>query len=90
MNKVIKAIVCLSISVIFLSSCSGGSPRNRGIEAGKAACECYKLEDFESIESCLKTIEQENAEFLNDSAYTNAMEEQLLRCVSDGVIDFAQ
>lgn len=90
MNKIVKTLLLISAATVILSSCGNGNPRKRGTEAGKAACQCYKLDDFESIDSCLKTIEQENAEFLNDTAYTNAMEEQILRCLADGVIDFTK
>ncbi len=85
MNKTIKFLFAISFASLILSSCNNGNPRKRGIEAGRTACECYKLEDFETVDSCLKKIEVENAEFLADTAYTNAMEEQLIRCVSDGV-----
>lgn len=88
MNKIVRTLLTLTAATIILSSCGNGNPRNRGIEAGKAACQCYNLEDFEAVDSCIKKIEQENAEFLNDTAYTNAMEEQILRCLTDGVIDF--
>ena len=90
MNKAIRVFLCLSVSTILLSACSGNNPRNRGIEAGKAACKCYNLEGFEAVDSCLKEIERNNAEFLNDTAYTNAMEEQLILCVADGVIDITK
>lgn len=90
MNKSLKTILALSAAALFFSSCTGGTPRVRGTEAGEAACQCYKLGEFEAVDSCLKVIEQDNAEFLNDTAYTNAMEEQILRCVTDDVIDIVK
>ena len=38
MSKTIKKISILSAAIFFLISCNGNNPRNRGIEAGKAAC----------------------------------------------------
>ncbi|MBP5548520.1 MAG: hypothetical protein J6X58_06500 [Bacteroidales bacterium] len=90
MNKAIKNIAILSLALLFASSCGKGDPRKKGIDAGKAACECYKLDGLEAVEGCLKKIENDNQEFLNDTAYCNAMEEQLLKCVSDGVIDIVK
>lgn len=90
MNKIIKGAVIISAATLFLVSCNNNNPRKRGIEAGKAACECYKLEDFEAVDSCMKRIEQENAEYLNDTAYINAMEEQFIRYITEGVNDIVK
>ncbi|MBO4307186.1 MAG: hypothetical protein J5848_02605 [Bacteroidales bacterium] len=87
MNKTVKTAIIISVALIACCSCSKGDPRKRGVEAGKAACECYKLNDSKEIESCLSKIENENQEILTDSAYLNAVDEQLLQCISDGVID---
>lgn len=90
MNKAFKITIAIAAMGLFCVSCTNNNPRSRGIEAGKKACECYKLEDFKTVDSCLKVIEQENTEFLNDTAYTNAMEEELIRCVTEGVTDIAK
>lgn len=90
MNKALAIIATISMVGLFCISCGNNNPRNRGIEAGKKACQCYNLENFEAVDSCLKLIENENADFLDDTAYTNAMEEQLIRCVSEGVIDIVK
>lgn len=80
----------LSLTAIILASCNGGDPKSKGTEAGKEACKCYQLDNFEAVDSCLKKIEHENSDFLNDTAYINAMEEQMLRCASEGVIDIVK
>lgn len=81
-----KHLILPAIALLMIS-CSGGTPRERGKEAGKQACECYKLETFDETSACLNEIEKENADFVNDTAYINAMEEQLILCVADGVLD---
>lgn len=80
----------LSLTAFILASCNGGDPKSKGTEAGKEACKCYQLDNFEAVDSCLKKIEHENSDFLNDTAYINAMEEQMLRCASEGVIDIVK
>lgn len=72
---------------LLLCSCGSKDPHRRGVEAGKAACQCYQLEGLEAVSRCLDEIDKENTPFLYDTAYTNAMEQQLLNCISSGVID---
>lgn len=90
MNKALRITLGISLLGLLCTACGGNNPRNRGIEAGKAACKCYQLEGFEAVESCLKEIERNNAEFLDDTAYTNAMEEEMIRCANEGVIDIVK
>lgn len=85
--KIIFALLCASLS---LASCRSSDPHKRGIEAGKAACECFQLEGYEAVESCLHEIEKENHDFINDTAYINAMEVQMLQCIADGVVDIVK
>ncbi len=87
MNKRIRTTVIFSCALFLLASCSKGDPRKNGIEAGKAACQCYKLENAEDVSKCLSDIERKYQDFLTDTAYINASEEQQLKCISDGVID---
>ena len=90
MNKALRITLSIAVMGLLFASCGNNNPRNRGIEAGKAACKCYQLEGFEAVESCLKEIERNNAEFLDDTAYTNAMEEEMIRCANEGVIDIVK
>ena len=90
MNNTTLKIATVAAIALTLTSCGSGSPRNRGTEDGKKACQCYKLDDPDAVEKCLSEIEQNNVEFKNDTAYTNAMEEQLLRCVADGIVDIVK
>lgn len=80
----------LSLAVLLLSSCNDSKPHRRGVAAGKAACECYQLGSLDSVISCLDKIDKDNEEFLNDTAYTNAMEQQMLECISEGIIDISK
>ena len=83
MNKTFRTIGCIAVMAIVTLSCSSKDPAKKGMEAGKAACECYNLEDGEAVENCIQNIEKEYAELLNDTAFTNAMEQQLLDCIFD-------
>ena len=89
MNKRIKQTVIFSCALFLLASCGKGDPRKNGTAAGKAACQCYKLENAEAVNKCLSDIEKKYQDFLTDTAYINASEEQLLKCITDGVIDIA-
>ncbi|MBP5189588.1 MAG: hypothetical protein J6031_01580 [Bacteroidales bacterium] len=90
MNKRLILIAAFFCVAMVLEGCSNKDPHRRGIEAGKAACECYKLDDAEAVENCLNEIEIANQELLTDTAYTNAVESQLLECITDGVIDIVK
>ncbi len=89
MNKAITTSLIIGATILCLS-CSGKGPREEGLKAGKAACECYKLEGHEAVEACLNQIENEYKELMSDTAFINAMEETTLQCVSDGVIDIVK
>jgi hypothetical protein len=90
MNKRFMIATVLFGALMLTTACKGGDPHSKGVEAGKAACECYKLDGLEAVEKCLDKIERENQEFLTDTAYTNAVEAQLLECITDGVIDIVK
>ena len=87
MNKQLATAVTLIGICAVLAGCGNSDPRRKGTAAGKAACECYKLEGLEAVEECLDKIERDNQAFLTDTAYTNAVEAQLLECITEGVID---
>ena len=87
MNKRFAITVTLLGTCAVLAGCGNSDPRHKGTEAGKAACECYKLEGLEAVEECLDKIERDNQEFLTDTAYTNAVEAQLFECITEGIID---
>ena len=89
MNKAITTSLIIGATILCLS-CSGKGPREEGLKAGKAACECYKLEGHEAVEACLNQVENEYKEFMSDTAFVNAMEETTIQCVSDGVIDIVK
>jgi hypothetical protein len=86
MNKSVKFIIAVC-GVLTMVSCGSNDPYKKGVAAGKAACECYKMEGLEAVEQCIAKIERENQEFLNDSIYISACEEQMLNCITQGVID---
>ncbi|MBQ7062888.1 MAG: hypothetical protein IJM88_06335 [Bacteroidales bacterium] len=75
------------VAVLLCCACANKDPHRRGVEAGKAACQCYQLEGLEAVSRCLDEIDKENTPYLYDTAYTNAMEAQLLNCITTGVID---
>lgn len=83
-NKLVSTAL---IATLLCCACNNKDPHRRGVEAGKAACQCYQLEGLEAVSRCLDEIDKENTPFLYDTAYTNAMEAQLLNCISTGVID---
>ena len=87
MNKALKTAATLLAATLLCIACNGKDPHSRGVAAGKAACDCYKLDGLEAIEACLNEIEANNQEFLTDTAYLNACEQQLLECITDGVVD---
>lgn len=87
MNNRVKLILMASFLVLAVASCKSGDPHRRGIAAGKEACECYKLSGIDTVLACLDRIDAENKEYQNDTAYTNAMEQQMLNCLSEGVVD---
>lgn len=89
MNKIIKCLFLISVTTMLCVACNSGNPHKRGVAAGKEACECYQLNSLDSVMNCLDRIDNENKEYLNDTAYTNAMEEQMLQCISDGIIDIS-
>ena len=90
MNKYFKLFPAAFVAVLLFVSCNSNNPHRRGIVAGQEACQCYQLHGLDSVVSCLDRIDRENHEFLNDTAYTNAMEQQMLECISDGVIDITK
>lgn len=90
MNKRITIATALFMTALVLNGCGNKDPHKKGIEAGKAACECYKLDTAEEVEKCLDQIEKSNQELLTDTAYINAVETQLLECITDGVIDIVK
>ena len=73
-----------------LSACGNKDPHKNGIAAGKAACECYQLATLEDQDHCLDQIDSTYQDFLTDTAYTNAVEAQLLQCISNGVLDIVK
>lgn len=78
----------LTVMALFaLSSCGGGDPYRLGTEAGKAACKCYQIKDFDEQHECITEIEREYREWLEDTAFLRAMEVQTLNCIGDGVLD---
>ena len=87
MNKRFRIAAIILCTLMVVTGCGSKDPHKRGVEAGKAACECYKLEGMDAVNDCLNRIEKENQELLTDTAYTNAVEAQLLECITDGVID---
>ena len=87
MNPLYKIAIGTTVAALLCCSCANKDPHRRGVEAGKAACQCYQLEGLEAVSRCLDEIDKENTPFLYDTAYTNAMEAQLLNCISTGVID---
>lgn len=90
MTKKVATTLALFCAALVLTGCGSNDPHRRGVEAGKAACECYKLEGLEAVENCLNKIEKDNQELLTDKAYTDAVEQQLFECITDGVIDIAK
>lgn len=87
MNKTVRTIIPILCLLLLCSACDTKDPHKKGIAAGKAACECYKLEGLEAVEACLEKIEQQNQEFLTDTAYLSACEQQMLECITDGITD---
>ncbi len=90
MNKRFTLALALLALLAATSACTGKDPQRKGNEAGKAMCECYKLESSDKVEACLNKIESENQEYLTDTSYQNAVESQLLKCITEGVFDIAK
>lgn len=90
MNKKITIVFSLLAVMVLASGCNNKDPQRKGTEAGKAMCECYKLNSQEEIEKCLQKIENENQEYLTDTSYLNAVEGQLLECITEGVTDIVK
>lgn len=89
MNLKIKTLLVILASMMVFGACGNKDPHKKGIEAGKATCKCYQLEGQEAI-SCIEAIEKEYQMYLYDTTFTNAMELQLLDCISDGVADIVK
>lgn len=87
MNKTVIISAILIAVAAMCSSCGNKDPRIMGTESGKAQCECYKLEGEESVNNCLGDIEKKYSDYLNDTAYIEASEVQMLNCISEGVVD---
>lgn len=87
MNKRFTIAMAMLCTLLVTIGCGSKDPHKRGLEAGKAACDCYKLEGLDAVNSCLDNIEKDNQELLTDTAYINAVEAQLLECITDGIID---
>lgn len=90
MNKRFTLASALLALLAATSACTGKDPQRKGNEAGKAMCECYKLESSDEVETCLNKIESENQEYLTDTSYQNAVESQLLKCITEGVFDIVK
>ena len=60
MNKRFTLALALLALLAATSACTGKDPQRKGNEAGKAMCECYKLESSDEVEACLNKIESEN------------------------------
>ncbi len=87
MNKtVIISTIFVAVAAL-CGSCGKKDPRLMGAESGKAQCECYKLEGEEAVKKCLDDIEKKYTDYLNDTAYIEASELQMLNCISEGVVD---
>ena len=88
-----KTAKSISVSVLILFaavSCNNRNPRECGYEAGKAACECYKIEDPEEREACLDIIDSTYCDFLDDTAFTTAVEKATIECLTEGVNDIVK
>ena len=90
MNKFFKCLFLFAGVGLLFTACHSNDPHKRGVAAGKEACECYQLNSLDSVMSCLDMIDKENQEYLNDTAYINTMEKQMLDCISEGIIDIAK
>ena len=87
MNKTFIIIgMFLAVTALCLS-CGKKDPRAMGTESGKAQCACYQMESEEAVNACLNDLERKYQEYLNDTAYIEAAETQMLQCISDGVVD---
>lgn len=73
-----------------LGGCGRNNPHQRGIEAGRAACECYKIDDAVEREACLDKIDSIYHDMLGDTAFTNAVEEVTIKCLTEGVNDIVK
>lgn len=84
-----KTLILLAAGVLLLvTACSNKDPRHQGERAGKASCECYKLGTQEEIERCLDEVMEPYAKYVTDTTFTNAMEHEMLQCITQGVVDF--
>lgn len=90
MNKRLTYGLTLLAALTIATGCSNKDPQRKGTEAGKAMCECYKLSSSDEVEACLDKIEKEHQEYITDTAYLNAVESQLLQCITDGVMDIVK
>ncbi len=86
----IKYLAYAALGCCLLGACGSKDPHRNGIAAGKAACECYQLETLEEKDSCLDKIDSTYKDFYDDTAFTNAMEVQQLRCIGEGVLDIVK
>jgi len=86
----IHLVAALALTSCLLAACGNKDPYKNGVAAGQAACDCYQLESIEEQSRCLDQIDSTYREFLTDTAYTNAVETQMLRCISDGVLDIVK
>jgi len=85
-----RLVAALALTGSLLAACGNKDPYKNGVAAGQAACDCYRLESIEEQEHCLDQIDSTYRDFLTDTAYTNAVETQMLRCISDGVLDIVK
>lgn len=90
MNKRLTSGLAILAVLALTIGCSNKDPQRKGTEAGKAMCECYKLGSADEVEACLDKIEKENQEYLTDTSYLNAVESQLLQCITEGVTDIVK
>lgn len=87
MNKTFKLFFFVFATSLLCFSCGKKDPRLMGTESGKAQCACYQLEGEEAVNKCLDNLDKKYQEYLNDTAYIEAAEMQMLHCISDGIID---
>ena len=90
MNKRLTLGMALVALLAVTVGCSNKDPQRKGLEAGKAMCECYKLESPDEVDACLNKIAKENQEYLTDTSYLNAVEGQLLECITEGITDIVK
>lgn len=88
MRKTVSLLATCCAVLALLASCSNKDPRHQGEKAGKASCDCYQLDTQDEVESCLDEVMQLYTKYVTDTTFTNAMEKELLNCVSAGVVDF--